>query len=81
VIERYYSKSPTKIQAPTTSKSIVRFVIATLFALVFTAALAGDFEDGKAAYDRRDYATGMLSTFVSINERLEKIKIKLSKND
>jgi len=38
---------------------MVRFVIAALFTLIFTAALAGDFEDGVAAYDRKDYATAL----------------------
>jgi len=38
---------------------MVRFVIAALFTLIFTAAFAGDYEDGMAAYDRKDYATAL----------------------
>ena len=38
---------------------MVRFVAAALFSLVFTAALAGDFEDGVAAINRKDYATAL----------------------
>jgi len=38
---------------------MVRFVIAALFTLIFTAALAGDFEDGVAAYEQKDYATAL----------------------
>jgi len=38
----------------------MRFVIAALFTLIFTAALAGDFEDGVAAYDRKDYASALV---------------------
>jgi len=38
---------------------MVRFVIAALFTLVFTAALAGDLEDGVAAYEQKDYATAL----------------------
>ena len=38
---------------------MVRFVAAALFSLVFTAALAGDFEDGVAAIERKDYATAL----------------------
>jgi len=38
---------------------MVRFVIAALFTLVFTAAWAGDFEDGVAAYEQKDYATAL----------------------
>ena len=37
----------------------MRFIIAALFSLVFTAALAGDYEDGEAAYERKDYATAL----------------------
>ena len=37
----------------------MRYIIAALFALVFTTALAGDLEDGVAAYDRKDYATAL----------------------
>ena len=42
----------------------MRYIIATLFSLVFTAAVAGDFEDGVAAYRRQDYATA-LTKFLS----------------
>ena len=38
---------------------MVRFVIAALFTLIFTAASAGDYEDGVAAYIRKDYATAL----------------------
>jgi len=37
----------------------VRFVIAALFSLVYTAALAGDLEDGFAAAERKDYPTAL----------------------
>ena len=59
MIERYYSKPPANTQASTTKKSIVRFVIAALFYLVFTTAVAGDLEDGMAAAKREDYATAL----------------------
>jgi len=36
---------------------MVRFVIAALFTLIFTAAVAGDYEDGVAAFKSGDYAT------------------------
>ena len=35
----------------------MRVIIASLLALAFTTAVAGDYEDGLAAYERRDYAT------------------------
>jgi len=38
---------------------MVRFVIAALFTLIVNAALAGDFEDGVAAIERKDYATAL----------------------
>ena len=38
---------------------MLRFVIVALFSLVFTAALAGDLEDGVAAIERKDYATAL----------------------
>ncbi|NCX22776.1 MAG: sel1 repeat family protein, partial [Betaproteobacteria bacterium] len=38
---------------------MVRFVIAALFTLIVNAALAGDLEDGLAAYIRKDYATAL----------------------
>ena len=37
----------------------MRRVIAILLALVFTAAVAGDFEDGRTAYERQDYRTAL----------------------
>ena len=37
----------------------MRFIIAVLFALVFTTAVAGDLEDGLAAAQRQDYATAL----------------------
>jgi TPR repeat protein len=37
----------------------VRRVIAALFSLVVTTALAGDLEDGWTAYERQDYATAL----------------------
>jgi uncharacterized protein len=42
----------------------VRFVIAALFSLVFTTAVAGNFEDGLAAYKQQDYRTA-LTKFLS----------------
>jgi TPR repeat protein len=59
VIERYYSKRSANTQTPTTKKPIVRHIITALLALVFTAAQAGDFEDGAAAFKRKDYATAL----------------------
>ena len=38
---------------------MVRFVIAALCSLFITAALAGDYEDAWAAYERKDYATAL----------------------
>ena len=57
--ERYYSKPRTNTQKPTTKKPIVRFVIAALFSLVFTTAVAGDVDEGWAAYERKDYAIAL----------------------
>ncbi len=37
----------------------MRALIAAFFSLVCTAALSGDYEDGMAAYDRKDYATAL----------------------
>ncbi|NDF51679.1 MAG: sel1 repeat family protein, partial [Betaproteobacteria bacterium] len=37
----------------------MRFVIAALSTLIFTAALAGDLEEGMAAIERKDYATAL----------------------
>ena len=37
----------------------MRLVIAALLSLLFTAAVAGDYDDGVAAYDRKDYATAL----------------------
>ena len=39
---------------------MVRFVIAAVITLIFTAAWAGDFEDGVAAIKRKDYATALI---------------------
>jgi TPR repeat protein len=38
---------------------MVRFVIAALFTIIFNTALAGDFEDGLAAYQQKDYTTAL----------------------
>jgi len=37
----------------------MRFVFATIFSLIFTPAHADDFQEGSAAYERRDYATAL----------------------
>ena len=38
---------------------MLRWIIAALFTFIFTAAVAGDFEDGMAAIERKDYATAL----------------------
>jgi len=52
---------------------MVRLVIAVIFTIIFftiifNTALTGDFEDGMAAYDRKDYATA-LEKFLSAAEQ------------
>jgi TPR repeat protein len=37
----------------------VRYIIAALFSLVLTTAVAGDLEDGWAAHERQDYRTAL----------------------
>jgi TPR repeat protein len=39
---------------------MVRIFIAVLISVVFTTALAGDFEDGIAAIEHKDYATALI---------------------
>jgi len=56
---------------------MVRFVAAALFSLVFTAALAGDFEDGVAAINRKDYATALAKFRSAAQQGLAKAQYNL----
>ncbi len=38
---------------------MLRWIIAALFTFIFTAAVAGDFEDGVVAYKRKDYVSAL----------------------